>query len=390
MTMPKTILPRVARATAPYARSTGGMLLLALWLLCACQPINDLDSAAAEFGHAGRGSAPAEAGTAGAPLTTPLAQGGGSGSGPLAASGSAGSRAGSADGGHENGGSSQGGASDAQGGDTTAVGGAFTGDGGDAGEANLALPELPNDLQQSPVLGTISWSTGTYTAGPVVLPTYEIVTPTANYSVSRNSGNIVSVGDKTSGSNLQWVNYTDFRAKRSVGVTTSAQPVMTTTLDQESVTAKHVRLVSKSLTGDFVWAWDFYVTQATLTITQAAAPFGFTYRGTPGGALDAADELTLSSGAVQPASDSFYADLPGPAEWAYLSDTRLGHSLFLIQHRDETLGDRYDSKDADSAAWTFGDGKIAETPARFSLGMVGSASYPAVQARVAFVVEALR
>jgi hypothetical protein len=174
-----------------------------------------------------------------------------------------------------------------------------------------------------------------------------------------------------------------------VGVTTSPQPAMTTTVDQDSVTAKHVRLVSQSATGDFTWAWDFYVTQATLTITQAAAPFGFTYRGTPGGALDMNDELGLSTATVQPASDSFYADLPGPAEWAYVSDATLGHSMFLIEHRDETLGDRYDSKDADSATWTFGDGKIAETPARFSIGVVEGASYPAVRARVAFVVQAL-
>ena len=391
--MSKKVLPSDTRGILLYAQSTRCVALIALWALSGCQPLNDLDVAASQFGRAGHGNTSAEAGTAGN-TTTPLNEGGDAGVAPVAAGAPASASGGSAGSGHDQesgGSSSQGGASDAQGGDTAGGNGgaAFAGTGGDAGAPNLPLPDLPNDLPNSPVAGTISWATGTYTAGSAVLRTYEIATPTANYSVARSTGNIVSLNDRTTGSTLQWVGYTDLRPKRGVGVTTSPQPAMTTTVDLDSVTAKHVRVVSQSAAGDFAWVWDFYVTQATLTVTQAAAPFGFTYRGVPGGALDGGDRLGISSGAVQPATDSFSADLPGPAEWAYVADTVLGHSLFVIQHRDDSLGERYDSKDADSAAWTFGDGMLTETPARFSVGMLGTAAPSAIQARVGFVVGAL-
>jgi hypothetical protein len=249
---------------------------------------------------------------------------------------------------------------------------------------------MPNDLLNAPVKGTVACSTGTFVTGKVSLQTYEVETPTANYSIARSTGNIVSVNDKASGNLLQWISLSDYRPKRALGVTTNPAPAMTTTLDEESVTAKHVRLLSQSASGDFRWVWDFYVTQATLTVTDAAAPFGFTYRGTPGGALGDGDRFGLSTGAVQNAVDSFYGDIPGPAEWAYVSDVTLGHSLFLIQHRDDTLADRYDAKDADSATFTFGDGLITETPARFSAGILGSVTDAAVQTRVGYVVQALQ
>jgi hypothetical protein len=378
-----------------HAQTVCGVLLLALWPFCGCQPINDLNVAASEFGRAGREGKAGEAGSAGAlPAVTPN-QGGDSGSAPVGASGQAGGSAGSAasEPDSNQGGDGLGGAIDSTAGGAAGFGGndgTTAGSGGNAGVPTLPLPDLPNDLPNSPVPGRVSCSTGSYSSGPIVLSTFEIDTPTASYSISRSSGNMLSINDKTSANVLQWVGYSDFRSKRGVGVTTSPQPAMRTTLDEDSVTAKHVRLVARAVTGGFTWVWDFYVTQATLTVTQAATRYGFTYRGAPGGALDDGDRLGISSSELQPASDSFYADLPGPAEWAYVSDPMLNHSLFLIQHRDDALSERYESKDADSASWTFGDGMISETPTRFSVGMLGSAAFPAVQARVAFIVEALR
>jgi len=395
--MSKTVLPSDMRVSAHPAKPRRGALLLALWALAGCRPLNDLDLASSEFGHAGRGNTPLEAGAAGTSPMPPLNQDGSSGSGNGLAGMPAGGSAGTLElgGAPEIAGSSPGGAAGIAAAGTTGGSGGRTdsstaGDGGEAGATDLALPELPNDLPNSPVVGTVSVSTGTLTLGTTVLGTFEIATPTADYSVSRSSGNIISLNDKTSGNLLQWVSISNTRPKRGVGLTMTRPPTMTTTVDQDSVTAKHVRLVSQSVAGDFSWHWDFYVTQATLTVTQAAAPFGFSYRGTPAGALDDNDRLGTSSGALQAATDSFYADLPGPAEWAYVSDTAIGHSLFLIQHRDDAMNERYESKDADSASWTFGDGLISQTPARFSVGMLGSVNYRALQARVAFIVEALQ
>jgi hypothetical protein len=206
--------------------------------------------------------------------------------------------------------------------------------------------------------------------------------------VLRRSGAVISVVTKVRQRESQWVGFNDYRPKRSIGVTTRTEPNMTTIVDEPSTTLKHIRLLSSSSGGDFQWAWDFYVTHATLTVTKAQAPFGFTYRGTPGGALDEGDRLVSSAGLAQLAVDSFYQDLTGPAEWLYLADTALGQSIFFVQHWDDAERDRYDAKDGDSSTWTFGDGKLGR-PGRFSFGLVDSTTHAAVQARASFVAAAL-
>ena len=402
-------LPAIGRSRAPFARreaiTLASGVLLAQVAFAGCLPMNDLDLAKSGSAGAGRFAVNAQAGSAGSRRTTPIASGGGGLGGEDASLSRAGS-SGIPDAGPDavgvatnQGGTSDPGPTPQAGGETAgggsagggSAGGSSAGDSsGGSGGSNLPLAEMPNDLPNAPVVGTVACWPGTYTIGSVIQNTYEVETPTAIYTVLRSSGNIIDLNDKTSDSRLQWVGISDYRPKRGVGLTMTPQPAMTTTLDQDSVTAKHVRLIAQSVAGDFGWVWDFYVTQATLTVKKAGAPFGFTYRGTPGGSLGSSDRLGLSNGAVQSASDSYYGDLPGPAEWAYVFDLTLGHSLFLIQHLDDGLGERYDAKDADSATFTFGDGKISETPARFSLGLVGSATFSAVQARVAYVVHALQ
>jgi len=400
-------LPANSRSRAPSATREAVTLafgvLLAQVAFSGCLPLNDLDLAKSGSAGAGGFAMKAEASSGGSRSTTPIASGGGGFGGEDASLPRAGS-SGTPDAGPDAEGvaTNEGGTSDP--GPTTQAGGSAvggsagggsaggggTGGSGGSGGSSLLLAEMPNDLPNAPVVGTITCWPGTYTIGSVIQNTYEVETPTAIYTILRSSGNIIDLNDKTSDSRLQWVGISDYRPKRGVGLTTNPQPAMTTTLDQDSVTAKHVRLAAQSVAGDFSWVWDFYVTQATLTVTKAGAPFGFTYRGTPGGSLGSSDRLGLSSGAVQSATDSYSGDLPGPAEWAYVFDLTLGHSLFLIQHLDDGLGDRYDAKDADSATFTFGDGKISGLPARFSAGLIGSATFSAVQARVAYVVHALQ
>jgi hypothetical protein len=101
------------------------------------------------------------------------------------------------------------------------------------------------------------------------------------------------------------------------------------------------------------------------------------------------DQLISSDGTAQSARNSFEADLPGPAEWVYLADTSENHSIFLIQHGDDTLVDRYQVRDNDSAMWLFGDGEIQTLPMRFSLGLIDRIDPPSVSARVQFVVGAI-
>jgi hypothetical protein len=258
----------------------------------------------------------------------------------------------------------------------------------DAGEATVGpFPDLPNDQANSPVQGDVTFVRASYSGDP----SFEVYTPTAHYVILRDHGVIVSITDVLSRQRAQWVNYSDYRPRRRAGIVSDGRlPDVITTLDEDSVTARHVRLRSESATGDWLWTWDFYATQATLTISRASDTFGFTYRGTPGGQLDNADRLVLASGESQSAKSSFSEALPGNAAWLYLADPALGHSLFLIQHAGDELSDRYDSLDGDSAAFMFGDEELGDVPSRFSLGLVDSTNHASVRQRAEFVIAAVQ
>jgi hypothetical protein len=101
------------------------------------------------------------------------------------------------------------------------------------------------------------------------------------------------------------------------------------------------------------------------------------------------DRFVLSEAPAQSAQISYVADLAGPAEWAYLSDTARGRSMFLIQHADDTLVDRYQVKDNDSAMVSFGDGKLQRLPMRFSFGVIRSVDPKVVSQRAQFVIDAI-
>lgn len=253
---------------------------------------------------------------------------------------------------------------------------------------SLTVPELPNDLPNAPVTGTITHDVASWEVDGGMQPTFEIRTPTASYTVLQGTGGIISILD-VGADQRQWVDYSSgFRPLRGVpGL--GALPLMTTTLDDASQTLTHVRLICQSQTAAWSWVWDFYVTHVTITVIHTPGAYGFGYRGVPGGLLDASDQLVLPSGAAQSAESSFDGDLPGPTEWTYLVDTTLGRSLFLIQHGDDALPDHYQVKDSDSANFVFGDGMITQTPLRFSLGLVNSGAFDTVKERVAFVIAAI-
>jgi hypothetical protein len=259
------------------------------------------------------------------------------------------------------------------------------------------LPDLPN----APVQGEIRYSTGaSWVIDQVEIPAFRIETPTAAYFLLKSSAAIVSIDDKN---NLPWIGFSSgYRPKRGVpnlggccqpgDPTKLGMPEMATVIDEQSVTLTHLRLSSKSVLDDSYWlVWDFYVTHVTLTINRASVPFGFTYHGVPGVTLDPNDQLVLSSGITRNANNAFSGDLPGPVEWAYLTNaadsTTLG-SLFLIQHTDDDIPESYLVADGNSSKFVFGDGKITSTPIRFSLGLVDSVDYETVKKRVEFVISA--
>jgi hypothetical protein len=252
-------------------------------------------------------------------------------------------------------------------------------------------PNLPDDLINAPVSGEIVFSDeAEWEVDGVFEPTFEIRTPTASYWIAKPLGTMVSLEDRAATPG-QWLAFSSgFRPLR--GVPALQQPPatrFTTVRDEESQTPTHVRLTAVSLDGAWQWVWDFYVTHVTFTVNRAPVSIGFNYRGVPGGSLGQEDQLVRSDGTAQGARNSFGADLPGPSEWAYLADTTLGRSLFLIQHQDDALAERYQVRDNDSAFFTFGDGQITTLPQRFSLGIVPSASHATVTNRAEFVIGAI-
>jgi hypothetical protein len=78
-----------------------------------------------------------------------------------------------------------------------------------------------------------------------------------------------------------------------------------------------------------------------------------------------------------------------PAEWAYLTDEARDRSLFLIQHMDDDVPDRYQVKDEDSSLFSFGDGELTTLPLRFSVGLIPHDIFPAVRDRAEFVISAI-
>jgi hypothetical protein len=91
---------------------------------------------------------------------------------------------------------------------------------------------------------------------------------------------------------------------------------------------------------------------------------------------------------MRSASLPYVGDLPGPSEWVYLAHPIAKQSLFLIQHWDDSLPEKYQIADGDSAMLVFGSGQITQTPIRFSLGLVNSCDDQVVRDRIVFVRDA--
>ncbi len=308
------------------------------------------------------------------------------------------------------GGASISGGATGSGGSTIGTGGSPSNAGGSSGQGGASndgaagttggtAPDLP-DIGDSPVQGTITYSAGaSWDIDGSQWPAFEIHTPTASYWLVKSDAAIVSITDS---SQLQWINFSSgFRPNRGVpnlggccqpgNPTALGLPTMSTELDPSfTVTSSHLRLISKSADNSYQLVWDFFLTHFTLTINRAATPFGFTYRGVPGGAFGSADQLVLSDGTTQSATVSYVGELPGPAEWAYLTHPAAKHSLFLIQHSGDNLPETYQVADGDTGMFVFGSGKIDQTPIRFSLGVIDSCDDQTVRARIDFIQKAIQ
>jgi hypothetical protein len=254
---------------------------------------------------------------------------------------------------------------------------------------------LPLELPDSPVEGQFTVSEeAAWEVDGVLIPTFEIHTPTGSYWLVKSRATIVSMVDAAGASARQWIDFSSgFRPLRglpSFGSIGEIPTTFTTVVDEESRTPQHLRLTSETASRDWRLVWDFYTTHVTITILSAPIPFGFCYRGVPGGALDAMDSLFTSDGAVQSAQSSRVFDFPGDPEWVSVADAALGRALFLIHHDTDTISDRYQVRDNDSSMVLFGDGDLTSLPVRFSVGLIDSAEFSEIRARAEYVIQAIR
>ncbi len=253
--------------------------------------------------------------------------------------------------------------------------------------------ELPIDLPGNPVAGTFTVAVDAeWEVNGEFVPTFEIISPSASYWLVKPLGMIVSIMDAASTDARQWIDYSSgFRPLRglpSFGTFDLSEP-MTTTADDESQSPTHLRIHSVSESGSWRLVYDFYPTHVTLTVNAAPTPYGIAYRGVPAGLLDTTDQFVFADGSSLDGMVSSVDDLLGPVEWAYIADPVVGRSLFLIQHGDDDLTDRYQVKDNDSAMFSFGDGELTRLPMRFSFGLIESVDHEVVASRAAFVIDAI-
>jgi hypothetical protein len=259
--------------------------------------------------------------------------------------------------------------------------------------AGIVAPPLL-DIDDSPVQGAITFSGGAFwDIDGDQWPTFEIHTPTASYWLLKSAAAIVSITDS---SETEWINFSSVRPNRGVpdlggccqpgDPSKLGLPTMSTDLDPSfTVTYSHLRLISKADDCSYELVWDFFLTHFTLTINRAAKAFGFTYRGVPGGSLNSSDQLLLSTGGPRSTLTPFSGALSGPVQWANFTHPADNHSLFLIQHSDDSLPDSYRIADGDTSMFVFGGGQLTQTPIRFSLGIIDRSDAQAVYDRVGFV-----
>lgn len=120
--------------------------------------------------------------------------------------------------------------------------------------------------------------------------------------------------------------------------------------------------------------WEIYPTYARMTVIEAAANYWFQYEGTPGGVLEATDQIVRSGGLQNGGFASWNGDIGGD-EWVYVADPALGRSLYVVHEEQDTLVDTYRTQNDEMTILAFGrndrNGRfLSATPQHFLFGFV--------------------
>jgi hypothetical protein len=155
-----------------------------------------------------------------------------------------------------------------------------------------------------------------------------------------------------------------------------------------------LRITFESRARDNSWisVWSMYPDTAEFAMTRANTRFYVQYEGTPGGEVDANDQLTRSDGTVIPYDGEYEADLPG-AEWMYLSDMTDGRSFFMAHHQNDGSVESYRLLNGEMPIAAFGRGglnlnspylrKVIDgEPQTFTFGLADTVDMPNTSARI--------
>jgi hypothetical protein len=101
----------------------------------------------------------------------------------------------------------------------------------------------------------------------------------------------------------------------------------------------HVRIHSETKNHDAAGEWDFFPSHATFTLLKIpGGKYWFLYEGTPGGALDPADDFVVRPGGKQtPLSEPWKEVVP----WVVFGAKESPHRFFLINHQTGSPVDSY-------------------------------------------------
>jgi len=103
--------------------------------------------------------------------------------------------------------------------------------------------------------------------------------------------------------------------------------------------AGHGRIRSETRQGDAVGEWDFFPTHATFTLRKIPGEkFWFLYEGTPGGALDAAEDFVIRPGGKRtPLTQPWKQVVP----WVVFGAKESPRGLLLVNHQPDSPVDSY-------------------------------------------------
>ncbi|HYV30497.1 MAG TPA: hypothetical protein VEO53_05235, partial [Candidatus Binatia bacterium] len=103
--------------------------------------------------------------------------------------------------------------------------------------------------------------------------------------------------------------------------------------------AGHGRIRSETRQGDAVGEWDFFPTHATFTLRKIPGEkFWFLYEGTPGGALDAAEDFVIRPGGKRtPLTQPWTEVVP----WVVFGAKESPRGLLLVNHQPDSPVDSY-------------------------------------------------